>query len=201
MPTPPGGTYSPTSPKALRFCEEFLADLCASKAAERAGYAKRSARAAGCALMQMPEIRERIKALMDARAERVALDADYVLTGIREAAERCMQRAPVMVRRGKEVVQLVDEDDNHVWRFDSIGALKAFELLGKHLALFVEVRKHEFPNGAGVLAVPVPVGDAQWGAMAAAQQAGLAGLPPAVAARMNGNGHTNGHANGNGTHS
>ena len=40
--------YSPDTPRAARFCEEYLVDLCAAKAAERAGYAKRSAKQARC---------------------------------------------------------------------------------------------------------------------------------------------------------
>lgn len=168
------------TPKRERFCEEYLVDLCAADAARRAGYSARSAKDSGYELMEMPEIRARIQALMDERAERTQVDADYVLAGIKEAAERCMQRAPVMVRRGKHLMQLVDEDGNHVWRFDSIGALKAFELLGKHLALFTENHKVILPAGTGVLAVPVPVDAAQWSGAAVAQQAQLAMLPNTV---------------------
>ncbi|WP_395395624.1 hypothetical protein WBP07_09005 [Novosphingobium sp. BL-8A] len=39
------------------------------------------------------------------RSERTAITADYVLQGIREVAERCMQRAAVMVGRGGHVKQ------------------------------------------------------------------------------------------------
>jgi phage terminase small subunit len=34
--------------------------------------------------------------------------------------------------------QKKDEDGNDVWEFDSAGANKALELLGRHLALFVD---------------------------------------------------------------
>jgi hypothetical protein len=33
-------------------------------------------------------------------------------------------------------VQKKDDDDNNVWEFDSAGANKAFELLGRHIGLF-----------------------------------------------------------------
>jgi phage terminase small subunit len=74
--------------------------------------------------------------------------ADYVLTGIREIAERCLQRAPVMVGRGDDRKQLVDDEGRHVWTFDSSGANKAFESLGKHLKLFTE--KHEHTGSVGL---------------------------------------------------
>ncbi len=44
-----------------------------------------------------------------------------------------MQRAPVLNRKGE---QIQDEEGRNVWDFDSAGANRSFELLGKHLGLF-----------------------------------------------------------------
>ena len=49
--------------------------------------------------------------------------------------ERSMQRAPVLSRRGQ---QLVDGEGRHVWRFDGRTASRALELMGRHLGLFAE---------------------------------------------------------------
>lgn len=53
-------------------------------------------------------------------------------------ANRCMQKVPVMefdpVAKGRR--QAIDDEGNAVWQFDSSGANKALELLGKHLGVF-----------------------------------------------------------------
>ena len=47
-----------------------------------------------------------------------------------------MQRAPVMVRAGREMVQATDEDGRDVWQFNSKGALGSLKMMGDHLGLF-----------------------------------------------------------------
>lgn len=129
------------------FCQEYLKDLNATQAALRAGYSEDSAASIGSENLQKPEIAERIEALMGARLERTKIDGDYVLTSLKVVAERCLQRAPVMVRRGREFVQLKDEEGRDVWKFDAMGAGRALELLGKNLRLFIEKHEHSGPDG------------------------------------------------------
>lgn len=126
------------TPKQEAFVREYLVDLNATAAAERAGYSKRTAHATGHENLRKPEIATAIQNAMDDRAERTEITADYVLNGIREIAERCLQRAPVMEGRGEDRRQMVDEEGRNVWTFDSTGANKAFENLGKHLKLFTD---------------------------------------------------------------
>nr|MCR5258685.1 hypothetical protein [Desulfovibrio sp.] len=47
----------------------------------------------------------------------------------------CMQKRPVLNMKGEQVV---DEEGNAKWTFDSKGANRALELLGKHLGIFTE---------------------------------------------------------------
>lgn len=130
------------SPKQQRFVEEYLIDLNATQAAIRAGYSERTAYSIGQENLTKPEIAAAVQVEMDKRSERTALTTDYVLNGIREVAERCLQRAPVMVGRGEDRSQLIDEEGRHVWTFDATGANKSFELLGKHLKLFTDRVEH-----------------------------------------------------------
>ena len=53
-----------------------------------------------------------------------------------------------MVRRGKEVVQAQDEDGKDIWQFDSMGANKSLELMGKSLKMFTD--KVEVEAGSGL---------------------------------------------------
>ena len=133
--------------KQRRFCEEYLVDLNATQAAERAGYSKATARAQGHRLLTYADVKAQINELLIERGERVRIDQDYVLHNLTVVIERSLQRAPVMVREGRELVHEVDADGNHVWEFDAAGANTALGLLGKHLRLFTEKHEHSGPNG------------------------------------------------------
>ena len=77
---------------------------------------------------------------MNERSQKTLVDAHYVVERLKVVAERCLQAHPVMVwdPKQKAMVQKVDEDGNHVWEFDSVGANRALELLGKHKAMFTD---------------------------------------------------------------
>lgn len=127
------------SPKQARFVEEYLVDLNATQAAIRAGYSARTAKAIGAENLTKPDVAAAITAARTARAQRVELTQDYVVDTLTEVVERCMERAPVMVRAGREFVQLVDDEGRDVWRFDAKGANGALKLLGEHLGMY---KKH-----------------------------------------------------------
>ncbi len=121
--------------KQALFCQEYLVDLCAVEAYTRAGYSPRGAKQSAHKLLQRPAVQARIQELLAARSQRTEITADYVLANLAEVVERCMQRAPVMVRRGREMVQLEDADGNDVWQFDAQGAIGATRILAQHLGM------------------------------------------------------------------
>lgn len=126
------------TPKQQRFVEEYLIDLNATQAAIRAGYSEATANEQGSRLLANVSVAEAIAAAQGQRSQRTEITADYVLSNLTEIVERCMQRAPVMVRQGREMVQEVDDEGRHVWTFNANGANKSLELLGKHLGMFKE---------------------------------------------------------------
>lgn len=136
------------TPKQQRFVDEYLIDLNATQAAKRAGYSEKTAHSQGERLLRNVEIAQALNAAQSARSERTKITADYVLLGLQEVAERCLQRAPVMTGRGEDREQLLDEEGRNVWEFDAAGANKAFELLGKNLKLFTDKVSHSGEEGA-----------------------------------------------------
>lgn len=136
------------TPKQDAFCREYIVDLNATQAAIRAGYSEKTAQEQSSRLLSNVIIQAKVQELIDVRSKRLELSADFVIQGLMEVSERCMQRAPVMVRRGREMVQATDADGNHIWRFDSVGANGSLGLLGKHLKLFTEKHEHTGKDGA-----------------------------------------------------
>lgn len=130
--------------KQAQFVVEYLVDLNATQAAIRAGYSENTAGVIGCENLKKPKILAALQDAMEKRARRVEVSADYVLNNLTEVVERCMQREPVMVGRGADRHQLIDDRGRYVWQFDANGVTRALKLVGQHLAMFTEKRDAEF---------------------------------------------------------
>lgn len=109
--------------KQKRFCEEFIIDLNATKAAERAGYSAKTAYSQGQRLLKNVEVQKLIHELKAVRSAETKIDANFVLTEAAEVYKRCMQKEPVLDKEGAPTGE---------WKFKEMGALKALELIGKH---------------------------------------------------------------------
>lgn len=100
--------------KQEQFCKEYLIDLNATQAAIRAGYSENTASETGYENLRKPQLAEKIQALMSERSKRTEIDADYVLSGIKDLTDRL------------------------TFSEDPAKAYKGYELLGKHLKLFID---------------------------------------------------------------
>ena|SRR3990167_2838151 len=147
----------PLNRKQLRFCQEYLKDANATQAAIRAGYSQKTAKAIGSRLLTKVDVKEKVQDEL----EDLGIDARYILSSIKELGERCMQRKPVMVRDGKkwkqktEIIEHEGQDvEVGVWEFDSTGANKAFENLGRFRKLFTDNVNGDVTVHPAVIEVP-----------------------------------------------
>ena len=132
-------TETGLSYKEERYCLEYICDYNQTKAAIRAGYAEKSAAKTGCRLMKDPRIQARIRQLQKEQAERLMLTSDHVLLELWDVYQKCMQAVPVETW-SYELHEMVKTGE---YQFDSKGATKALEMIGKHLGMF------EKQGGAG----------------------------------------------------
>lgn len=107
------------TPKEDAFVREYLIDLNATGAAERAGYGGR-AKQTGYELLRRPRVAVAVQAAIAKRAERVELSAEWVLR------------------------ELMDNVRDARAAADFMAANRALELLGKHLALFPDKLNIDF---------------------------------------------------------
>lgn len=153
------------TPKQNRFVAEYLVDLNATQAAIRAGYSPKTAEKIGSENLRKPEVAKAVEEAKARRAERVEVSQDEVLrellriarTDIGEAFDvngnlRPLHDIPVDVRRAISSVEVDELWEGRGEDRDQVGVTrklkfwdktKALELLGKHLALFVERHKHD----------------------------------------------------------
>lgn len=156
------------------FAREYLIDLNGTQAALRAGYSPASARTEASQLLAHAEVQERIAELAAARNEKLEIKAEDVLrelhrmlvadvaTAIDEAtgALKPIHEIPIDLRR---TIASVDVEEMYEWIGErpnrekvEVGRVKkikfwskerAAEMLGKHLALFIERLKVEGLEG------------------------------------------------------
>lgn len=144
------------TPKQARFCEEFLIDLNATKAAIRAGYSKKTAAVIGWQQLQKTLVQKRIGELGSKRSERLQVDADYVVRRLLDLAESDVRK---IFDKNNLLLDPKDMSDRTAAAIASIEVIEseksgitkkikfwskpqALEMLGRHLKLFTEVIEH-----------------------------------------------------------
>ncbi len=118
--------------KKERFCLEYVCDYNKTQAAIRAGYAESTAAKRGYELMKEPEVAAYIRQLQKEQAERLMLTSDRVLIELMDVYQKCMQAVPVETWNYSEHRM----EPTGEYQFDSKGATKALEMIGKHLGMF-----------------------------------------------------------------
>ena len=147
-------------PKQARFVEEYLKDLNATQAAERAGYSAKTAASQGGRLLHNVEVSKAIEDGCAARAKRTGITADVILgellrlarVDIREAYDATghllpIKQIPEDVARAISGIKVLDEFEGSGDERVKIGEVRevkfhdktrSLELLGKHLKLFTD---------------------------------------------------------------
>lgn len=147
-------------PKLEVFALEYLKDLNAAAAARRAGYAPSTSNNASTLLLRHPTVQAAIKREVEARKERLGVEADFVLRELLALASvdladayddkgnlKPLREMPLEVRKAIAGVEVFEEFQGRGEQRTHIGntrrvklwdRLKALELLGKHHKLFSE---------------------------------------------------------------
>lgn len=134
--------------KQERFCQEYMIDLNATKAAIRAGYSPKTAREQAARLLSKVNIQGRIEQLQAEQSRRTGISADRVL---RELAKVAFANAGDIIDADATLKEDASPDDLaavqsvRVKVFGQDGVereikladkLKALDLLGRHIGLF-----------------------------------------------------------------
>lgn len=120
------------TPKQEAFCQQYIVDYNGTQAAIRAGYSERTARSQAADLLAKPDILARVRELQAEQTARLCVTADWVVQQLVDVYTRAMQAEPVMAfdYDAKELVETGE------YQFDSRGACRALELIGKHLGMY-----------------------------------------------------------------
>jgi phage terminase small subunit len=149
------------APRQAQFVAQYLIDLNATRAAQRAGYSLKTAYSQGQRLLKNVEVQSAIQAAMDKRAEKLEITADRVLDEIAKLAffdprkffedDGSLKRIQdldddtAMSLARMEVIELFEGsgEQKHAYglmkKIKLADKLSALEKLGKHLKLFSDM--------------------------------------------------------------
>lgn len=170
-----GGTQSKTaalSPKMLTFCAEYLIDLNGTQAAIRAGYSAKTARRQAADLLAKQDIKAEVQRLMDARGQKVEVDALRVLQELKAMAFYDPGAIGVAnVKKPEDIAKLPEELRRAIigWSWDRNGRFtlklspktQQLELIGRHLKMFTDKLEHTGKDGAPLVSSVVSLSPEQ----------------------------------------
>lgn len=153
-------------PKILAFVDQYLIDLNARQAAIRAGYAESNANQTGMRLLKKPDVKALIGERMKARAERTEIDQDRVLKEIARVAFSDIRKTMTWGPDGVKLIESSELTDDQAAGVAEVAEttstnggslklrkhdkMKALELLGRHLGLFVDKVEHTGKDGGPI---------------------------------------------------
>lgn len=129
------------TPKQRKFINEYIKEENKTQAALKAGYSKKSAAEMGYENMKKPHVQDAYNKKLNEVFEKLQIGPEFVFNGFKTVANRCMQAKPKMVydRVAQQHVQDQDPESGELlYEFDSNGANRALELLGKGMRLFTD---------------------------------------------------------------
>lgn len=167
---------SELTPKQEAFCREYLIDLNGKQAAIRAGYSPKTAEVQASRLLSNAKVQAYSKTLMEARAEKTGIDAEWVLTRLAQDATadvadlydengnlKQVHEWPIAWRTGlvagiDTVQERIGTDPEGKPEFAIVRKVrladraKLLEMVGKHIDVraFAERHEHSGPNGGAI---------------------------------------------------
>ena len=151
--------------KQRAFVDEYLVDLCATKAAVRAGYSKKTAKDIGCQNLAKPNIQIALTRALNERAKRTEVSQDLVVaelgyTGffdirkiftssgnliapdqLPDDVARAIKSIEVVCRPTGEIDEGGDKVVEYVHKYVFHDKIRALELLGKHIGMFSPITR------------------------------------------------------------
>lgn len=136
-----------------------MKDYNGTQAAIRAGYSEKTASVKANQLLHNENILNAIKQNQKELVESSCLTEEKVIARLEEILERCMSAEPVMDWNYEEHCY----EPTGEYQFDSKGALKAIEMLGKHLGMFEKKKNKNTDNDDGFMeALNAKAGELEW---------------------------------------
>lgn len=119
-----------------RFADKYFETLNAKDSAIYAGFSVDTAKQQGWQLLQREDVTAYLESLRAEYSEKSGITKGWILDRFKDISDRCIQAEPVYDNQGNETGE---------YRFDSSGANKATEMLGKIIGVFEKDNSQSAP--------------------------------------------------------
>lgn len=126
----------------IKFADKYFETLNASQSAIYAGFSEDTARQQGWQILQREDVQEYLQKLRDEYSEKSGITKQWVIDRFKNISDNCVQAEPVFDNKGMPTGE---------YRFDSSGANKATEMLGKIIGVF----EKDNEQNKSVVALPI----------------------------------------------
>jgi phage terminase small subunit len=130
----------PNQQKTNKFIAAIIEGKPVQEASKAAGYAETT----GYQVLENPKVMAKIEEGLSDAAVAAGVSRAWVISKLKEVAERCLQARPVLDKLGHETGLFV---------FDASGANRSLELIGKHLRVFGDDATPAAQLGASVMRI------------------------------------------------
>lgn len=148
--------------KEKLFCKEYILDFNGRRAAEKAGYSKKTARSIACTLLTNVDVKNEVNKLINARLEKLSVTGEQIIHELTKIAfsdikDFTDENGSINLAQVNESISSViaevtisdvkgtkngeDFQEESIKKIKLHDKMKAIELLGKHLAMFTDVSK------------------------------------------------------------
>ena len=159
-----------------RFCDEYLVDLCGTKAARRAGYKGKRPEVYASKQLATAHVQAYLGVAMGKRERRTEITQDRVLTELARIGFADMRGLLTWGTAGVELVESskltadqvaciseVSESDEGAIKLKLHDKVKSLELLGSHLGIWRQKVEHTGKNGTPLAPPVINIGFANGG--------------------------------------
>lgn len=138
------------TPNRQKFADEYLANGCNGKQAYLSAFSTKNeatAEANSSRLLKQKSVKSYIDKRLKEIQDKTQVKQEWVVMQLKEVVVRCMQQEPVMtfnkLTQCLEQDTVVNQEGEEVgaYTFDSMGANKALELLGKTLGIYLDKKE------------------------------------------------------------
>ena len=119
-----------------RFADKYFETLNAKESAIYAGFSVDTAKQQGWQLLQREDVSQYLEDLRVMYAEKSGVTKEWILERFKDISDRCIQAEPVFDNQGMPTGE---------YKFDSSGANKATEMLGKIIGVFEKDNSQSAP--------------------------------------------------------
>jgi len=129
-----------------RFTDKYFETLNAKESAIYAGFSEDTAKQQGWQLLQRDDIQEYLTKLRAEYTQKAGITKEWIVERFKNISDRCVQAEPVMIPDGDGGWMESGE-----YKFDSSGANKATEMLGKIAGVFEKDNNQSKPETTNII--------------------------------------------------